>query len=394
MRDNDLIKSLINLRQHTSVPERSLVSLRTKVLNSAGSITFTQNSRIPPLPIQTTSLFVFWKSYIQTHFSIIPQVATAVVIVLVIVGAGSAYSLHAKPGSPLYKVRITLENTNVALHSQPTRRTALEIQLFDKGVSELKEMSTNDASSFAVIAVIDTLDERLVKVNDRIGTLKGVQLDSQVVPTIISATDKAIYAHNTLKNLRESAPIAMQSKYNRAIAASSRLKITALQALVTYSDGTKDTKAQEAVAEKLQDEIIAAKESINTLKGAQEPETAAKTDNIKNLENAINNAEIALKEGNLSIALNHIIESNELLESSKGIVEGDSIEIIGSLQSVTSTNESSTPVIVDEPVVVLEPSGNSNRSVLSSTTSLPLNIEENIEQTPKEPPEFPLGFDL
>ena len=186
----------------------------------------------------------------------------------------------------------------------------------------------------------------------------------------------------------------MQSKYNRAIAASSRLKLTALQALVTYTDGTKDIKAQEAVAEKLQDEIIAAKESVNTLKGAQESETAAKSDNIKNLENAINNAEVALKEGNLSIALNHIIESNELLESSKGIVEGGSIEIAGSLQFVTSTNESSTPVIVDKQAVVLEPSGNSDDSALTSTTSFPVNIDENIEQTPKEPPEFPLGFDL
>ncbi|OGL88751.1 hypothetical protein A3I42_01730 [Candidatus Uhrbacteria bacterium RIFCSPLOWO2_02_FULL_49_11] len=392
MRDNDLIKSLINLRQHTSAPESSLASLRAKVLNSAGSISFTQKSRTSPLP--HASLFVFWKSYIQAHFSIVPQVATAVAIVLVIVGAGSAYSLHAKPGSPLYKVRITLENTSVALHSQPTRRTALDIQLFDKGVSELKEMSTNDASSSAMSAVIDALDERLVKVNDRIGTFRRVRFDSQVVPTIISATDKAIYAHNTLKGLRESAPVAMQSKYNKAIAASSRLKLTALQALVTYTDGTKDIKAQEAVAEKLQDEIIAAKESVNTLKGAQESETAAKSDNIKNLENAINNAEVALKEGNLSIALNHIIESNELLESSKGIVEGGSIEIAGSLQFVTSTNESSTPVIVDKQAVVLEPSGNSDDSALTSTTSFPVNIDENIEQTPKEPPEFPLGFDL
>ncbi len=392
MRDDDLIKSLINLRQHISVPMRNLVSLRTKVLNSADFIIFAQKSRTTPLP--QASFFVFWKLYIQTHFSIVPQVATAVAIVLVIVGAGSAYSLHAKPGSPLYKVRITLEDTSVALHSQSTRRTALDIQLFDKGVSELKEMSTNDASSSAVIAVIDTLDERLVKVNDRIGTLKGVQLDSQVVPTIISATDKAIYAHNTLKSLRESAPVAMQSKYNKAIAASSRLKLTALQALVTYSDGAQDTDAQEVVAEKLQDEIIAAKESVNTLKGTQESETATKSDNIKNLESAINNAEIALKEGNLSIALNHIIESNELLESSKGRVEGDSIEIVGSVQSVTSTNESSTPVIVDKETVVLEPSRNSDNSAMSSTTSLPLNIKENIEQTPKEPPEFPLGFDL
>ncbi|MEW6610095.1 MAG: hypothetical protein AB1352_00485 [Patescibacteria group bacterium] len=394
MQNSEVVQSLRNLRYHFGAQPGSLVLLREKILQEADSINSVRRIHISPT---RQDVSVFWKSQVLVHFRIVPQVAAALALVVVIVGVGSAVALRAKPGSPFYKMRVALEDTSVALYPQHATRAALEIELFDKGVRELKEVSEDDISSPTVFAVLDTLDERLLKANERIRTYTQAQLDPRLFSTIISATNKAINAHTTLKSLQESAPIAMQSKFNKAIAASSRLKLTALQVLVTYTDRSNDANAQEVVAEKLLEEIAAVKTSVTSLKGVREPEgvTEEPEDNVKIIENAISGAEVALREGKLSIALDRILESAEILESASiGRVEGESIEIVGNLQSVTSTNESSTPLVVDNDNERLDSSGNSDTSAPASTVSLPTKTEENIEQTPKEPPEYPVGFDL
>jgi len=302
-----------------------------------------------------------WSQFVTPHFRAIPQLSAVLSATLLIVAALVA---SATPNDEsLYLVKVALEKTKASITDDSAHRAVLELQLLENGVSELRMLPIINDNPAQVERVLSQVDKHAGNVNDnlvRMGKMAGNDAKS-MLKIALQVNDKASFTHDALKSMGKDLPDAAKNKLEQVTKKIAKTRLASLQVIMLYSDSNNDRSkaAGSIVKDGLEKELKATMENLSLAKAhvqARMQEEAvdgvAITNSAKftNAQNELEKAQEAFSRGKYIIALQSLIDTNELInplgEYESPVQQGDSEEgndegalIIGAEPEITTTSE-------------------------------------------------------
>lgn len=287
-----------------------------------------------------------------------PTVLAAALTVFV-AGSTSAVYVAEKsvPGEPLYAIKHTKEQINLALVTDPDARAQLELDFVDNRLSELQEVNGRttpaEEKNAAVAGLADTMARDLASVSRKLDSIKKGGEPHKVTKlanAITSSTDR--YG----KALAAATPSLTDTAVSKAIDTIDDAHNKALGVIIEKKDSA--GISDEIVAAQIKSTIDAQTGKIEKIKVAmaalKETETKEMTASTQAAQKKLDEAKTYLEKKDYRVALERVSETSQLVQGVNQKID-------------TSIAEQKTETVQKQDA----PSGAASDSAKDSNTPIP-----------------------
>lgn len=341
--------------------------------------------------------FIYIKSFFTITREKVMQPASLLLLMFGLV-LGTSLTVNAAfyslPGQPLYKLKISLERTQLVFVMDNSRVTELKMEFAKKRVDELEKIvaqnSLPEAKKANATIAINNFKKEVDSVKNYVRTLKPEKKDQasafRVALAINSETSKlAKTLGKQADDLSKSIDGEIAKNIKEAVQTAENTSFSALEAVVQISSTSTSPLPQGDVSKALQDKALSIEGWLDELKEQISESTqniSIETANtILSLEELLEQSKIAISENKYNKALENITTiNNELHKLQAGQLyeeQGtqDAPSVINNLQEFSENNNISFEEFeVNTSTTPQQSAHNSNSENLLETTAKYITI--------------------